>query len=271
MYAKVFDMMFDGSLGDCWQAWTTFVAMLVLSDREGLLPLTDAALSRRCGLPPEVVARGLEVLSAPDPHSSNPEEGGRRIVPLTPYGWRVVNKPLYRELATRAQVLEQNRIRQQRYRERNAERNAERYASVTGNAEVTPRNTIQITDTDTDTEEPRSNGPTAHYSSGVPVLDLGVEPVKDPVVVLLPLRGGKDYAVRESAVEEYRRTFPLLDVVAELRKMRGWGQANPTQRKTPAGIRRHIHGWLAKASTEAAGKPGSRRAADAEYMAENFG
>lgn len=55
---------------------------------------------------------------SPDPHSSNPENEGRRIQKV-PGGYVILNAHLYRALATQEQQRQQNRDRVNRYRIKN--------------------------------------------------------------------------------------------------------------------------------------------------------
>ena len=44
----------------------------------------------------------------------------------------------------------------------------------------------------------------------------------------------------------WQETYPAVDVMFELGKMRSWIDANPTKRKTAKGIRKFINGWLGR-------------------------
>src|SRR5690606_6129748 len=50
--------------------------------------------------------------------------------------------------------------------------------------------------------------------------------------------------------------YPAVDVVAQLRKMRGWLIANPANRKTSAGVLRFVTRWLGQ-EQDKAGKSGA--------------
>lgn len=78
--------------------------------------------------------------------------------------------------------------------------------------------------------------------------DICAEPesASAPPVVTLPLNDGTASPVGEADVAKWSELYPAVDVVAELRKMAGWLDANPTRRKTKAGIRRFVNNWLAK-------------------------
>ena len=64
--------------------------------------------------------------------------------------------------------------------------------------------------------------------------------------ILLPLNDGTDYGVTEGIVSEFAVLYPAVDVMQELRNMRGWLLNNPKNRKTRSGIRRFINSWLSR-------------------------
>ena len=47
-------------------------------------------------------------------------------------------------------------------------------------------------------------------------------------------------------VNGWMELYPAVDVMQELRKMKGWCQENPRKRKTKKGIRRFVGNWLAR-------------------------
>ncbi len=65
-------------------------------------------------------------------------------------------------------------------------------------------------------------------------------------VISLTLNDKSEYAVSDEQVEEWTKLFPAVDVIQELRKMKGWLDANPSKRKTKSGILRFVNNWLSK-------------------------
>jgi hypothetical protein len=65
-----------------------------------------------------------------------------------------------------------------------------------------------------------------------------------PPVVAIPLNDGSEYGIYPSQVEEWSSTYPAVDVIAELRKMRAWSVANPKKRKTRRGVMAFANTWL---------------------------
>lgn len=87
--------------------------------------------------------------------------------------------------------------------------------------------------------------------------------VRELPVVELPLVNGTDYPVTQSRANEYAELYPAVDIVQELKKMRGWCLANPKRRKTKNGIEKFIHGWLAREQDRGGCTvPGARAAPD---------
>ena len=67
----------------------------------------------------------------------------------------------------------------------------------------------------------------------------------------LPLIDGSFYPVMPEEVEKYRGLYPAVDTAQEFRKMIGWLDANPKNRKTQRGIQKFINGWLARSQDSA--------------------
>lgn len=72
------------------------------------------------------------------------------------------------------------------------------------------------------------------------------EPASAPPVAELPLNDGSLFPVYAPDASKWSTLYPAVNVLQELRKMTGWLDANPKRRKTKAGIRSFITGWLAR-------------------------
>lgn len=70
--------------------------------------------------------------------------------------------------------------------------------------------------------------------------------VSAPPAIFLPLNDGTDYPVPVEQCQEWAGLYPAVDVIQQLRNMRGWLDANPAKRKTKRGINAFIVRWLAK-------------------------
>lgn len=78
--------------------------------------------------------------------------------------------------------------------------------------------------------------------------DIGAEPAEPPPppAITLPLVDKTEFPITQAQVAEFKSLYPAVDVMAQLREMRGWCIGNPTKRKTKAGILRFVTTWLAR-------------------------
>lgn len=83
-------------------------------------------------------------------------------------------------------------------------------------------------------------------------------PPQGPAVFTLPLNDGTEHRVTQADFDKYESLYPAVDVMQELRKMAGWLDSNPKNRKTKNGIRRFINSWLARAQDSAKANNGNR-------------
>jgi hypothetical protein len=74
----------------------------------------------------------------------------------------------------------------------------------------------------------------------------GAETQTDSVVGTLPLNDGSEYGVSKQMLDELAALYPAVDVLQQLRNIKGWLVGNPTRRKTRRGIVKFITAWMAK-------------------------
>lgn len=72
------------------------------------------------------------------------------------------------------------------------------------------------------------------------------KPPSAPPVITLPLNDKTDYQITQAEIDHWKELYPAVDVMTELRKMKGWCEGNPAKRKTRRGIVRFVNTWLAK-------------------------
>lgn len=121
MYVKLYPSLWDGSMAsDSFDLWALWVFLLAHADVDGFIEMTPEVISRRSGIPPDLVTAGLARLEAPDPRSRSRDHDGRRLEPIDDrgWGWRVVNYTAYRNLKDDDQRRRQNREAQARRRDR---------------------------------------------------------------------------------------------------------------------------------------------------------
>lgn len=87
--------------------------------------------------------------------------------------------------------------------------------------------------------------------------DISAEPqaTHAPPVVELPLNDGDIYPVTQEQAAEWGSLYPAVDVMQQLRAMKGWLNANPAKRKTRRGILRFVNAWLSREQDRGRGAP----------------
>ncbi len=156
MYNKIFTKILDSSV---WLeptptriVWFTFLAAM---DESGYVQFASAAnVAHRARVELAEAETALTCLESPDPHSSDPENEGRRIERV-PGGWMILNAAKYRDLISRSVVQEQTRIRVKNYRERLKSQNLNEKPRITHkrNRRVSDALPVTgVTSSDTDTE-----------------------------------------------------------------------------------------------------------------------
>ena len=64
--------------------------------------------------------------------------------------------------------------------------------------------------------------------------------------ITLPLNDGTEYPILPEHVQEWAGLYPAVDVIQQLRAMRGWLLSDPKRRKTRTGIMRFVNSWLSR-------------------------
>jgi len=157
MYNKIFTKILDSSV---WLeptptriVWFTFLAAM---DESGYVQFASAAnVAHRARVELAEAESALACLEAPDPHSSDPDNEGRRIERV-PGGWMILNAAKYRDLISRSVIQEQTRIRVKNYRERLKSQNLNEKKRVTHKRNRRVSDSLPVTgvtssDTDTTT------------------------------------------------------------------------------------------------------------------------
>lgn len=65
-------------------------------------------------------------------------------------------------------------------------------------------------------------------------------------VITITLNDKTEYPIYQHMIDEWIELYPNVDIMQELRNMKGWCSANPKRRKTKQGILRFIVGWLSR-------------------------
>ena len=65
----------------------------------------------------------------------------------------------------------------------------------------------------------------------------------------------EDWQPEEGDLIAWQRAFPAVDVYQELRAMESWCDANPSKRKTKAGIKKFVNSWLTRCQDRGGSSP----------------
>jgi hypothetical protein len=103
---------------------------------------------------------------------------------------------------------------------------------------LAPRKQSAIPETETEAD--------SNFASKRKVANSIMPPQTDVALLSFPLNDHSEFPIFESQADEWKKLFPAVDVIEQLRLMRAWCLANPTRRKTKSGILRFVTSWLAK-------------------------
>ncbi len=78
----------------------------------------------------------------------------------------------------------------------------------------------------------------------------GIDSSTHEEIMTVPLQSGSLFIVNTAYIDSWKKNYPDIDVLQELRQLCAWNEANPTERKTQSQILRHINAWLAKEQRE---------------------
>ena len=119
MYVKLFASLYQGTLRGCSDEILVFTNLLAHADMNGIVDKHWRAIAEETGLSRERVEAAIAHLEAPDPESRSPEMNGCRIVKMDEHrawGWQIVNYTKYRAIRSEDDRREQNRIAQEKWR-----------------------------------------------------------------------------------------------------------------------------------------------------------
>src|SRR3990167_747408 len=126
MYVKLFSSLYQGTLRGKSDEILVFTNLLAHADQHGVVDKHWKAISDETGLPREKVEAAIKNLESPDPESRSPEMDGCRIVLMDEHrlwGWKIVNYGKYRAIRNEEDRREQNRLAQERWRNKQNKQN----------------------------------------------------------------------------------------------------------------------------------------------------
>lgn len=111
---------------------------------------------------------------------------------------------------------------------------------VTGKRQASDKQVTTIEESKKERKEEYNNIPSAH--SNEKSLDCAGR---------FLLNDGTYYEITENDVETFQQLYPGIDVRQELRNIEAWCLSNPKNRKTRAGAKRFLNGWLSRSQNRA--------------------
>jgi uncharacterized protein YdaU (DUF1376 family) len=215
---------------DRWKGSAHVQAMRAAARAGYLYLLTAAWQTEDCSLPPD--DDELAILSGlPDDEWTEHKDKIRRQFTVSADG-RVTNAVLKAEWTKAKQIFEsrQSNALRTHSKRKAGDEHKQSIRKVSCNAD-----TGTSTGTVTSTEKPENT--LALTALAVPA---------DVPFITMPLNNKSEFPISAERVQEWQALYPAIDVRQELRKYKGWADANPTKRKTRRGILTSVNSWLAK-------------------------
>jgi predicted phage replisome organizer len=113
------------------------------------------------------------------------------------------------------------------------------------NADVTPMKQLCNVEIEKEIEKEEDKDNTLLPGAETPPAPPKQKKPSSPVVISIILNDKTEYGITEADILAWKELYPAVDIMQELRKMKGWSEANPKKRKTKNGIKRFINSWLA--------------------------
>jgi len=156
MYGKIFACTFTGSMvgagSDVFAVWSYVIA----NASGGTVELNPLLLAVVIGSTPERMQDAIDFLSRPDAASKSQEDGGRRLVKIGPFAYRVPNHGAYRAIRNTVdrQAYMRDYMRRKRSQDEAQETDPVNTVLTPVNTVLTPVNTCkhQLAHTEAETE-----------------------------------------------------------------------------------------------------------------------
>jgi hypothetical protein len=133
-YGKIFSKLYRGSMvgaGIEVYALMPYIISEAMPDKVhgGYIEMNPVLIAATFGTTADVIERAIEYLCRPDPKTTTPGDEGRRIVKIGPFAYRVVNYAYYKSIQNEEDRREQNRLAQEKFRQKREARKAKRGGS----------------------------------------------------------------------------------------------------------------------------------------------
>jgi len=125
MYGKIFASLYQGTLRGRSHEILVFTNLIASADAAGHVDKHFRAIAEEVGITVEEVKAAILVLESPDPESRSPEAAGARLLRIDEHrswGWRITNHAKYRAIRNEEDRREQNRLAQERFRNKSKPR-----------------------------------------------------------------------------------------------------------------------------------------------------
>lgn len=152
---------------------------------------------------------------------------------------KISNWEKYQNIDGMEKIREQNRIRQKKWYDKRKQ-----LPNVRTNVTVTQHNAIDI-DIEEDIDKNKNKKKNINTSTSSDKENRS-QPSIMPSVIELILNDKSLFPVHQDDIDLWTELYPSVDIMQELRKMKGWLDSNPTKRKTKNGIKRFINSWLSR-------------------------
>ena len=202
------------------------------------IPYTEKTLSTEFGIPIDTVKIGLTVF----------QQFG--MIEIVDDFLRLSSWEKYQNADELERIKEQTRKRVARHREKKkleltgtTQKDGKKMSNVTETLPVTQRNALEREE-DIDLDKNIKLKSNIYNKNNINNIFLGR--AENNSVFTLPLNTGEAHFISQEDVDEWSSLYPAVDVMQQLRNMKGWLDANPSKRKTKKGIRRFIVNWLSK-------------------------
>src|SRR6478735_7552116 len=128
MYGKHFTSMYEGSMigsgAMAFAIWGYAISHMRPDKTVGFqVELNPKLIAFKLGEDEEKVAEQINNFCEPDPASRTPDEKGRKLIKIGMYDYKVVNGAKYDAIRNEEERRQQNRLAQQRHRNKQAKKN----------------------------------------------------------------------------------------------------------------------------------------------------
>ena len=156
---------------------------------------------------------------------------------------KISNWEKYQNIDGMEKIREQNRIRQKKWYGKQKQLTNVR-TNVRTNVTVTQPNAIDI-DIEEDIDKNKNKNKNINTSTSSDEKNHSQPSTMHSVIELI-LNDKSLFQVHQDDIDLWTELYPSVDIMQELRKMKGWIDSNPTKRKTKNGIKRFINSWLSR-------------------------